>query len=439
VNTIAYVILVGSCVLGGALGSPVMLYAAALFLPMLQVMPTPVGTISAPVNLLLAALMASTITGSSKRPATTGSLPLKKALIVMSSMLVLGLLIRAIREQTGSSFLNELGDQPIVIWYWVTPFLVYSLVWRLATDQTVAWRVVRACELSIVGEGALTIIERALGIGRATAHIGEANRAGAYFAAGSCFMLARFLTGRGKFKVVYAVAWFICMAGMFNSLSRGAMVATAFAAFVTVGVFFIKGKGRTGSKVLFVVVLAILLANAVVLIPQSVVDRVNSTFRTGGDGEITADTQLDASAEARLLFWKIAWDNFKMRPMGLGTGTFPTLVEPYWKRPMNAHNIYLQLLTEYGLQGLLALLLLIGTVLGYLYRSFVRWDGSDRSDTALSLLGWWTAHCAAHAFVNPFFLIQGTGQFWIMAGCLPHLLETIPAAIPKTRSRGGGS
>jgi O-antigen ligase len=437
VNTLAYFILVGSCLLGGALGSPVILYVGSLFLPMLQVMPTPVGAISAPVNLLLAGLMASTVTGASKRPATTGSLPLKKSLILMTVVLVSGLLIRAVREQAGSSFLNELADQPIVIWYWVTPFLVYALVWRLATDRTVAWRVVRACELSIVGEGTLTIIERALGIGRATAHIGEANRAGAYFAAGSCFMLARFLTSRGKFKVVYALAWFISMAGMFNSLSRGAMVATAFASFVTVSVFFVKGKGRAGSKVLFVVVLAILLANAVVLIPQSVVDRVNSTFRTGAGEEITADTQLDASAEARLLFWKIAWDNFKMRPMGLGTGTFPTLVEPYWKRPMNAHNIYLQLLTEYGLQGLLGLLVLIGTALGYFYRCFVRWDGTDRSDTALSLLGWWTAHCAAHAFVNPFFLIQGTGQFWIMTGCLPHLLDTIPAAVSKMRSPGG--
>ena len=436
-NTVAYFILVGSCLLGGALGSPVILYVGSLFLPMLQVMPTPLGAISAPLNLLVAGLMASTVTGTSKRPATTGSLPLKKSLILMTVMLVLGLLIRAVREQTGSSFLNELANQPIVIWYWVTPFLVYALVWRLATDRTVAWRVVRACELSIVGEGTLTIIERALGIGRATAHIGEANRAGAYFAAGSCFMLARFLTSRGKFKVVYALAWFISMAGMFNSLSRGAMVATAFASLVTVGVFFVKGKGRAGSKVLFVVVLAILLANAVVLIPQSVVDRVNSTFRTGAGEEITADTQLDASAEARLLFWKIAWDNFKMRPMGLGTGTFPTLVEPYWKRPMNAHNIYLQLLTEYGLQGLLALLVLIGTALGYFYRTFVRWDGTDRSDTALSLLGWWTAHCAAHAFVNPFFLIQGTGQFWIMTGCLPHLLDTIPAVVSKLRSPAG--
>jgi O-antigen ligase len=183
------------------------------------------------------------------------------------------------------------------------------------------------------------------------------------------------------------------------------------------------------------VLIAILLANAVVLIPQSVVDRVNSTFK--GEGDAPPEGELDASAEARLLFWRIAWDNFKERPMGLGTGTFPTLVEPYWKRPMNAHNVYLQLLTEYGLQGLFGLIVLIGSAFGYFYKTFVRWDGSDRSDTALSLLGWWTAHCAAHFFVNPFFLMQGAGQFWIMAACLPHLLNTVPEPASKVRPAGG--
>ena len=430
-NTIAYFILVASCVLGGALGSPMILYAAALFVPLLQVMPTPVGTISAATNLLLVGLMASSLTGGSKRPKTEGALPLKKALILMSIVIVLGLVIRMLREMGGANFLNQLADQPMVVWYWVTPFIVYALVWRLATDRTVAWRVVRACELSIVGEATITIIERGMGIGRATAHLEEANRAGAYFAAGSCFMLARFLTVRGGMKLVYGVAWVIAIIGMFNSLSRGAMVATSFASLITVTVFFVKAKGRTASKLLFTVLLVVLLANAVVLIPKSVVDRVNSTFK--GEGDAPPEGELDASAEARLLFWRIAWENFKERPMGGGTGTFPTLVEPYWKRPMNAHNVYLQLLTEYGAQGLFGLIVLIGSAFGYFYKTFVRWEGTERSDTALSLLGWWTAHCAAHFFVNPFFLMQGAGQFWIMAACLPHLLNAVPAPAPKVR------
>jgi hypothetical protein len=435
VNTIAYVVLVVACLAGGAFGSPVILYAAGLLLPMLQVMPTPVGTLAASTNVLLAGLMAAAVTGSSKRPRPAAPMPLKKSLILMTAMLVLGLAIRMVREQAGSVFLNMLADQPVVIWYWVTPFIVYALVWRLAADRTVAWRVVRACELSIVGEASLTIIERALGVGRATAHLEEANRAGAYFAAGACFMLGRFLTSRGKMKLVYAAAWALTIIGMFNSLSRGAMVAATFASVVTVGVFFVKGRGRTGTKILFMVVLAILLANAVVLIPQSVVDRVNLTFK-GGAKESVAEGEMDSSAEARLLFWRIAWDNFKERPAGTGTGTFPTLVEPYWKRPMNAHNIYMQLLTEYGLQGFLALLVLIGTVFVCFYRSFVRFNGTERSDTALSLVGWWTAHCAAHFFVNPFFLMQGAGQFWIMAACLPHLLASVPPQPSDAASPG---
>jgi len=62
VNTIAYLVLVAACLAGGAVGSPVILYAGALLLPMLQVMPTPVGTLAASTNVFLAGLMASAVT-----------------------------------------------------------------------------------------------------------------------------------------------------------------------------------------------------------------------------------------------------------------------------------------------------------------------------------------------------------------------------------------
>src|SRR5262249_47607130 len=54
VNTVAYLVLVFACLAGGAVGSPVILYVGALLLPMLQVMPTPVGTILAATNVFLA-------------------------------------------------------------------------------------------------------------------------------------------------------------------------------------------------------------------------------------------------------------------------------------------------------------------------------------------------------------------------------------------------
>lgn len=428
-NLIAYLVLVAACLSGAVNGTPVVLYAGALFLPLMQVMPSPLGTISAPLHVFLMALFVSVTTAARKRPRPPGTLPLRGVIVVMSSMLVLGLLIRVFRELGGEYFLNFLADQPLVIWYWVTPFILYALVWRLSAEPEVARRVILLCELSIAGEASITIYERAMGIGRATAHIGEANRAGAYFASASCFFLARFLTARGRAKGIYGAAWIICIGGMFNSLSRGAMVAATLGTVLVVGVFFVKGKGRGGSKMLFVVVAAVLLANAAVLIPQSVFDRVNSTFR-GDEPEVSADAELDASSEARLLFWAIAWDNFKVRPFGLGTGTFPTLVEPHWKRPMNAHNIYLQLLTEYGLQGFLALLVFIIAVIRHLYRGYARGTDTEGGEASFALFGWWLTHCAAHMFVNPFFLIQGTGQFWMMTASMPHLSATAEGTAP---------
>jgi hypothetical protein len=39
--------------------------------------------------------------------------------------------------------------------------------------------------------------------------------------------------------------------------------------------------------------------------------------------------------------------------------------------------------------------------------------------------------------VNPFFLLQGVGQFWIMAACLPHLTAAVapPPADTKPAPR----
>jgi O-antigen ligase len=433
-NTIAYAVLVCACLIGGLSGSPIVLYAAATFVPWLQVMPRPFGMPSAAPNVLLAGLIASAVTGASKRPRPAGPLPLKKSILCMGLVLLLGLLIRYMREVGGAVFTNPMADQPMVVWYWLTPFVVYAFVFRLATDRTVAWRTLRFCELSIVGEGAITIMERGMGAGRATAHLDEPNRAGAYFAAGACLFLGRFLTSRGRAKLVYAVAWVFTIGGVFNSLSRGALVATAVGSLVTVAVFFVKARGRTGTKVVFLIILVVLLLNTAVFIPQSVIDRVASTF-TGGGKETVEEGDVDSSTKARLLFWSIAWQNFKVQPIGVGTGTFPSLTAPYWERPMNAHNIYLQLLAEYGIQGLIALLILIASVAGYCYKSFVRLYESERAETALALMGWWTAHCVAHFFVNPFFLFAVNGQFWIMMACAPHLAGPIPPGASETAAR----
>jgi hypothetical protein len=106
---------------------------------------------------------------------------------------------------------------------------------------------------------------------------------------------------------------------------------------------------------------------------------------------------------------------------------------------MNAHNIYLQLLTEYGLQGLFALLVLILTGLWRLLpelRALQRFRPLRHRACRCSHGGRPTG--AAHFFVNPFFLLQGTGQFWMMAGVSTPSSLLGPSDRPGSRAVGPG-
>jgi hypothetical protein len=117
------------------------------------------------------------------------SLPLKKSLIFMSCMLS-GPRDPHAREAGRIGVPQHARRQPIVIWYWVTPFVVYALVggWPPTAPSRGGW-----CGRASFRSSAKPAHDHRarLGIGRAHRPHREANRAGAYFAAGACFMLGR--------------------------------------------------------------------------------------------------------------------------------------------------------------------------------------------------------------------------------------------------------
>src|SRR6185369_17934261 len=126
-------------------------------------------------------------------------------------------------------------------------------------------------------------------------------------------------------------------------------------------------------------------------------------------------------------------------PFGYGALTYQDLVLPYHDKAKVAHNIYLQLLVENGIEGLVALLILVIAVLTLLVRSYFRARTFDQAVLALCLIGWWTAHLAAHFFVNSFFHLQVTGQFWMMLACLFALQVTDTQRGRAARGRAAGS
>jgi len=307
------------------------------------------------------------------------------------------------------------------VWYWLTPFTLFWLAYRIGTTDEIARKAFLFCELSMAGECLVTVPEQVM-YGRASAHFGEPNQAGTYFAAACAFFLARFLCEDGRKRWLYFAASGIAASAVFNTLSRGGLGAAAIACTLVSGVFFLSPRRPARIKILFAAIVVIAIANFTLIVPKKVIDRVLFTF--GGDAPEQVHTdELDESSEERLTYWQIAFDLYKANPWGYGSFTFPQyMIE---KNPKDvhkqAHNAYLQVLVEDGTQGFVAMLLLVFSVAGVLLRTYGRDGPVLQQNLALSLFGWWIAHSVAHIVVNSFFLAIVAGQFWIMLACLFRL------------------
>jgi O-antigen ligase len=147
--------------------------------------------------------------------------------------------------------------------------------------------------------------------------------------------------------------------GVFLTLSRGALVGMAVALLLAP---FVVGAGRRAGTVVLVLVAVIGVgAWYGAVAPASAVDRV--TKADGGTG--------------REDLWRVGWRMVEDKPVhGVGAGNFPEAAIHYLLRPgatdnddfivddkKVAHNIYLTVLSELGVVGLLLFVVLVGLCL----------------------------------------------------------------------------
>ena len=149
-------------------------------------------------------------------------------------------------------------------------------------------------------------------------------------------------------RLSLAVGILLCLASVFGSHSRGALVAM-----VLMFPFFWWNSSRkllTGSLAVFC------LAIGLAFMPAHWTERMQ-TIQT---------YQEDGSAQSRLQSWRYAFDLANSRPfVGGGFGAFAknytnTAREEFTDSYWNAHSIYFQVLGEHGYVGLLLFLALLG-------------------------------------------------------------------------------
>ncbi len=171
-----------------------------------------------------------------------------------------------------------------------------------------------------------------------------------------------FALKKGRIKILLTILIYWNFYSIVFTYSRGAYGGMAIGMMI---LFLLKNK-----KLLIPLILVVALWQAV--LPEKAVERIKGTKNESG--------QLDESSQRRINIWQQAMALFQKNPVvGIGYGAFRYLGLDLG----DTHNIYVKILTEQGLVGLLILVLALFCFIRegfYLYQK-----GEDELEKALGL------------------------------------------------------
>jgi hypothetical protein len=150
---------------------------------------------------------------------------------------------------------------------------------------------------------------------------------------------------------------------LYSGSRTGYVGILAFAVFA-----FLNSK----NKKTFLVYFSLLLVLLIRLIPSDYSERFNSIF--------TQKEKEGASSEARIEILKDSWQILEENPLGVGIAAFPKIRMERFGRSQDTHNLYFEIATNLGIQGLIIFLILIKTLLALLA------DITKKSQNAITLL-----------------------------------------------------
>jgi len=156
----------------------------------------------------------------------------------------------------------------------------------------------------------------------------------------------------------WKIALLVLLILMLNIILRTGSRTGYVALFIGLLWFCMYAKHRARSLLIVVVTAAM----AVPFIPDDYIGRAASIFEPVEVGE-------DTSVGKRKEILVDAWEVFKRRPLGVGVGAFPVIREQWYGRVQDTHNLYLEVATNAGGQGLFVFGGLIVAIIVSLRRS----------------------------------------------------------------------
>lgn len=127
---------------------------------------------------------------------------------------------------------------------------------------------------------------------------------------------------------------------------------TAYVAFL---VFLLYVLGTTKKKIKILLILIVLAVIMIPLIPGQYIERFESIF--------TLKEKEGRSSETRIEIIKDSWEVFKEYPFGVGVGAFPAVRKKMFGRTQDTHNLYFEIVTNLGVEGLVVFIFFICNIM----------------------------------------------------------------------------
>jgi O-antigen ligase len=305
--------------------------------------------------------------------------------------------------------------------YVLSAFLFLIVFTAVRTRQHVRWLLgafVAASTLS--GAYGLIVQPPATEEDRLAGTIGEPNQLAAVLVAGVVIALALAVVEKRNplLRLVLLTAAALCLLTTFLTLSRAGLIALVIAMFVAV---IVAGRWRAQVFAVAALVITTLVVFFAFVATQHQRDRVTSV----GTGSTTGRSDI----------WTIGWRMVQAHPVnGVGVGQFQTSAVHYLiapgtiqrsdliiEKPKVAHNIYLHVLAEMGVVGLVGFVLILGFGLRCALRA--AWAFRRRGDPAMELLSRAVFVGIVGILSADFFASeQFSKQLWLLLGLGPALL-----------------
>jgi O-antigen ligase len=365
--------------------------------------------------LLILTILAMVATGARARTAA----PLGLRLGLFASLLVAAFVVAQLRAPA------DILEDLTVLKSAVTYILLYFIFYHSARDARRSRRLV-ATILVVAFVAAVEAIREGFSYGlgsytmthRAAGPFGQtyenANRAGVFYAMFLPLFLSMMLFSRSKkaMALLGMAGTGAALFAVFVTYSRQSYVIAATA-------IFVMGIKR---NILIGALLGALMAGWTVWAPQAAIERLEMTYVEGDSGE----ESLEVSAESRLLIWRQALRMVREHPFGVGLNRFRSEIGGYGDLSgKDAHNGFVLVAAEAGLQGLFALMLVMGGLLRNGWR-LIR-AGGDEGTRVLGYgyTGAVVCMILGNLYGSPIFFGEVMGNFWALSGLVARQTEFI--------------